>query len=484
MQPVCEGHPQVVGRSAGLHLVLRPPEVEEEPVLQGEADVDAAGASIYGSVIRDGGRFRMWYQAWPRDWDGTDVLTVACVESEDGHRWHRPAYGLVECCGSRANPLTDLPFHSPSVLLDPTAGPEARYRAFGYCRPERLRGRFAHRVEESGYFTAHSADGVHWELDPPRPLLPDADVITSAWDPWSACARLCLKRNGLAAGLHRRRFYTATWAGGQLSEPVSALVPDEWDDAGARSRGFHSADYYGAALLPTPGPTLAILWTFRHLLPLGHLESHLLDYGSAGRVDLSLVCQPERGGRWLHLPGRPDWLPAAQAPPWARGSLYTAASPLDVGEETWLYFTGTVDQHGRCGVGRDYPEWCAESASQGGFSRIGLLRWPRLRLMGYRATLAERLQLVARRGEGPGRLAVNVACRTGGCLRARLLDGRRQALPGYGFEACVPVHGDALDAQVHWLGRSQLPVPSAGYELVAELELVDGTLYAFEFTCA
>lgn len=482
MQPVCEGHPQVVGRSAGLHLVLRPPDVVNEPVLQGESDVDAAGASIYGSVIRDGGRFRMWYQAWPRDWDGTDVLSVACVESDDGRTWRRPAYGLVECCGSRANHLTDLPFHSPSVLVDPTAAAERRFRAFGYCTPRRLGPRFPHQVERPGYFTAHSADGLHWELDSPQPLLPDADVITSAWDPWSGCARLLLKRNGLAAGLHRRRFFSATWADGQLSEPVSALIPDESDDAGARVRGFHSADYYGAALMPTPGPTLAVLWNFRHYLPLGHDDVHLLDYGSAGCVDLSVVCQPERGGRWLHLPGRPDWLCAAQAPAWARGALYTAASPLDVGDETWLYFTGTVDQHGRYGVDKQWPQWCADSASQGGFSRIGLLTWPRLRLVGYCASLTERLQLVARPAAGPGQLAVNVVCGPDGHLRARLLDGHRQPLPGYDFGDCLPLDGSALEARVRWHGKWQLPAPLPHEPLVAEVELCNATLYAFDFT--
>ena len=29
----------------------------------------------------------MWYQAWPKDWDGGDVSLVAYAESDDGIAW-------------------------------------------------------------------------------------------------------------------------------------------------------------------------------------------------------------------------------------------------------------------------------------------------------------------------------------------------------------------------------------------------------------
>lgn len=483
MQPLCEAHPQVRGVSAGLRLVLNHPTVLPDPVLTGESEADGSGASIYGSVLRDGGRFRMWYQAWPRTWDYRDVVTVACAESDDGVSWRRPAYGVLECAGTRANHLTDLPFHCPSVFLDPTAGEEARYRAFGYTAPAKLDGRFSQRVESPGYYTAHSADGLRWHLDSTSPVWPSADVITSVWDPWSGCARIALKRNGQVAGLHRRRFYTATWAEGRASEPVSALFPDELDDLHARGRGGCSADYYGVGLWPTEGPTLGFLWNFRHLPPLGHYPPEMLHYGGIGSVDLSLVCQPERGGRWLHLPGRPDWLAAAEAPEWARGALYTAASPLDVGDETWLYFTGTQDQHGRGGHEVDEQTWYRSQVERGGFARIGLLRWRRNRLIGYRASLSERLQLSAlpTLGGGPGHLTVNAVTGPGGCLRAALLDHEQKPLAGYGLEDCAPVAGDLLEAQIRWRGQDRLPPTTPGSSLTAELELTNATLFAFDF---
>ena len=484
MQPICEAHPQLVGLSQGLRLTLHAPTVLGDPVLQGTTDADGAGVSIYGSVLRDGGRFRMWHQAWPRDGSGGDAVTVACVESDDGLAWRRPEYGLVECNGSGQNQLTDLPFHCPSVFIDPDAGAEARYRAFGFTGPKRLDGRFSHPLEGDGYYTAHSSDGIHWELDSSAPVWPFADVITSVWDPWSSCARIALKSNGLAAGMFRRRFLAATWARGEASAPATAFVPDEQDDLNARARGFVSADYYGVGLLPTPGPTIGFLWNFRHLPPLGQLETRLLThYGSIGSVDLSIAYQPERNGRWLHLPGRPDFLAAGDAPEWARGALYTAASPIQVGDETWLYFTGTVDQHGWAGVGEDRVAWRNSWLDRGGTSRIGLMKWPRDRIIGYRATLCERLQLAPRVVQDtPGELALNAVTRPGGRIRARLLDGEWQPVPGFDLDDCEPIVGDRLEAGVRWRGQPRLPDVSAGQPLTAEIEIVDATLYAFDFT--
>ena len=482
MQPICEGHPQVRGQSQGLRLLLHPPTVLEEPVLQGDSDADAHGSSIYGSVLCDGGLFRMWYQAWPRDWSGTDAATVACVESDDGLHWRRPDYGLVECCGSKQNPLTDLPFHCPSVLVDPHAASSARFRAFGYADPGRLNGQFPHQIDSRGYFTAHSADGVCWQLDSSTPLWSGADVITSVWDSHADCARIALKRNGQAAGQYRRRFFSATWSRGEASEPISAFIPDEYDDLNARTRGFHSADYYGVGLMPTPGPSIGFLWNFRHLPPLGHHEPHMWHYGSIGSVDLSIVYQLERGGRWLHVSGRPDWLRAADAPEWARGALYTAASPIDVGDETWLYFTGTPGQHGWCGHNVDIGEFRRSLLDRGGSSRIGLMKWPRNRIIGFQATHPERLQLSLRIEEGAvSRLILNAVTRPGGHVRVALLDAELEPLPGYGFDDCEPIAGDQLEAVVRWQGQSTLPDVRESQSLIAEIEITDGTLYAFDF---
>ncbi len=484
MQILCEGHPRILGLSAGMRFVSHPPHVCKEPVLVGETFIDDFGCSIYGSVLHDGGRFRMWYQAWPRDYDGSDSLAVACVESDDGLTWRRPSHGLMERDGSRDNALTNLPFHAPSVLLDPDADADRRYRAFGYTHPERAIG-YHIPTSEPGYYTAHSPDGLHWTVEP-GPLWPQADVITAAWDPWQGpggAARIALKHNGLSAGQFRRRFFTAQWRDGTSTSPVSAFVADELDDMAARARGCVSADYYGLSWIFSPGMTVAVTWMFRHQGPLGHSARQMWQYGNQGAVDFELRYQLERGGRWLALPGRPDWVAAADMPEWARGGLYGASHALDVGDRTRLYFTGTRERHGWSGADVDTKEKRQKLAQDGGFARIGLMSWPRHRLLGARADLLEYIDLLAEplTHDKAAGLVLNCSTNGGGRVRVALLDGDRNALNGYTFEDCDGLSGDHLAAPVRWRGSADLPGIDMARQLIARVEIESGALWAFSF---
>jgi hypothetical protein len=336
-----------------------------------------------------------------------------------------------------------------------------------------MQGLYNHKVGRYGYYTAHSADGIRWSLDDEQPFYEHADVITAAYDPFAGSVLLMMKNNQLSHGLFRRTFFEGRWKNGALqSEPVRALVPDEIDDMHARMRGFNSADYYGAGLLPTAGPNIGFLWNFRHTLPLGDQDG-LKQYGNRGPVDISLVYQLERGGGWLHLPGRPDWLSTAEMPSWASGCIYTASSPLEVGDETWLYFTGTANLHGLFGHGIDRKQ--ALATTPGGISKIGLAKWPRNRLIGFQAGVPGRVRLACGEESTGQALRINAETAQRGRVRARLLDGEGKALKGFDFEDCVPLTKSALDHAFFWKGGAP-----AGAGL-AEVELQDATLYAFGF---
>jgi hypothetical protein len=76
MHMLYEGHPAIESQSQGWEFIQTKPEVLPEPVLKGAADVDGLGVSIYGSVLQDGGRFRMWYQA--KAWDLATIISPIC----------------------------------------------------------------------------------------------------------------------------------------------------------------------------------------------------------------------------------------------------------------------------------------------------------------------------------------------------------------------------------------------------------------------
>ena len=175
---------------------------------------------------------------------------------------------------------------------------------------------------------------------------------------------------------------------------------------------------------------------------------------------------------------------ADEAPTWAQGTLYTASSPIDVGDETWLYFTGGIDRHGWRGKDIPYSEWSKTVAEEGGWAQIGLAKWTKDRIMGYQSRLRDVIALspLVPGGERQGRLALNVVTRGEGFVRARLVNAQgRDEIPGYGFEQCVPIAGDHLQVGVQWQDRGALPDVSDGRSILAEVELVDATLYAFDF---
>src|SRR6185437_2900040 len=72
-----------------------------------EGSVDYGQVGLYGTVIRDGNKFRMWYMASPerlQPGERQKYWRPMCyAESEDGMHWNKPELGLVEFNGNRRN---------------------------------------------------------------------------------------------------------------------------------------------------------------------------------------------------------------------------------------------------------------------------------------------------------------------------------------------------------------------------------------------
>src|SRR5690606_20436999 len=115
-----ESSPHLLRMGRAIKTISAQPQISE-PLLQGDTASDARGALIYGSVIRDGGVFRMWYQARPENYSGRDVVSVGYAESDDGLNWRKPKLGLVNFNGNTANNLVNLPMHSATVFVDASA---------------------------------------------------------------------------------------------------------------------------------------------------------------------------------------------------------------------------------------------------------------------------------------------------------------------------------------------------------------------------
>ena len=461
-----------IGNTEGKIEVVQPaPEVTSEPVLRAEADrvTEELGVSIYGSVLDDGGRLRMWYQPYPRTEENLDVSLVAYAESDDGINWRKPRVGLVEYNGSKDNNLCNLWFHSPTVFIEPDAPPSHRYRATGYSSTELIGER---KAAKAGYYTAHSADGLDWHVDGAEPTWPGGDVITSIYHPVQKRGIVAMKQVRRSMHIRRRCIAHAELRNGAWSEQHLTLIPDEFDDVCAISRGCATGDYYGMGMMPAGQGTVGFIWQFRHHPPYRPTGSS----GQFGPVDVTLAFQAREGERWTHLPGRKDFLRHGDHS-WTQGAIYTASAPVTVGNQTRLYFSGHHYAHSwETDVDMQSNEkWRKQMEETGPSGHIGYASWPNHRLFGFRGAPEGFLSVYLGEITEPSELYINCQADVGGSVRVELVDQE-----GYALDDSVALESDHLETLVAWKHGTTIRPPSDGRHVTARLHLDRASVYAYD----
>ena len=151
------------------------PQVRPEPVLTPSRDnpnaPDYICTHFYGTVLCDGGRYRMWYYAGGRG-DAVGKLQegpICYAESEDGITWTKPNLGQVEYKGSRDNNAIALPDPRTEgvelILDDEDPDPQRRYKM--------VYESFVPSRKYASIRTATSPDGLHWTAGP-ETLVPES----------------------------------------------------------------------------------------------------------------------------------------------------------------------------------------------------------------------------------------------------------------------------------------------------------------------
>lgn len=157
-----------------LSLFLTKPAVRKKPVLEPSTEPhapDNLATHLYGTVLKEGERFRIWYYAVHRTEieGGLGVSPVCYAESDDGENWTRPALGQVEWHGSRDNNVLALgpdpmePCSGVSVIRDDEdPDPARRYKmVYGKQLPASLKEKLG--VDRRWVVrTATSPDGLVW----------------------------------------------------------------------------------------------------------------------------------------------------------------------------------------------------------------------------------------------------------------------------------------------------------------------------------
>ena len=488
MELLFESREQILGVEGRLDVVQTTAEVHPEPVLVPSTRFDSFSAYV-GTVLRDGGRFRMWYMPVSGERELNRLGLVGYAESEDGVDWKKPKLDHPDHGPGSENLIRGI---GSQVFIDPLAPETHRYRSVAYL------SRFSpEEPVPEGYYTGHSPDGLHWEADARKPTWRGSDVIQCAYHPEQKAGLATLKRQVRGRSIGRRSFWVARLEGNRWTEARCALVPDDFDDVCAVTRGFDSADYYGFGLLPAGGGTVGLISRFWHILPR---TDPAREYGLYGPADIGLVFQPGPGDRWLHPAGRKSFIVHTDAE-WMSGGIWEATCALNVGDETRIYFAATHRPHNwhRNSDNRDIPELKARLLEEGGWLRSGFATVPRDRIFGFRSDPEGTLTLDLGVIDEPSELVFNYETGSGGpggrsrggsaggssagSIRIGLEEGEtlwRKTVPvtGRGIGEAVPLTGSSFCGAACWKGGTVIPA-SGDRRVKAVIRFTDAALYAY-----
>ncbi len=410
------------------------------PILRPETPADGWSVNLYGTVLRstEDGAFRMWHQGY-----GKGGYHALYATSEDGIHWNRPNLGLVEFDGDRENNLISTDMALINVIEDDRdPDPARRYKCLYFARLD--------RESASRVCVAFSPDGVRWTPYAGNPVLEGtSDTHTLlGWDErvnqYVAYTRPGIREAGKGIRVIGRSVSDdfVHW-----SEPEIVLVPDD-DDPPA-------LEFYGMSVFKHEGLYLGLPWAY-------HAYEEEPSVRMDAEVDAQLAVSRD-GIRWERAGNRQPFIPRGVDGSFDSRGIYTARSPVEVGDELWFYYGGAASYHGKGNRKSDYA--------------IGL---GKLRRDGF-------VSIEAVDGEGwlttkpfsceGSRLTVNAQA-TGGYVAVAVLDADGRHLPGYHRIDSALMDGDGLTQPVTWRERASLE-ELRGQAIRLKFYVRDARLYSF-----
>lgn len=443
---------QFLAKSTGVRLKLHPPRKTGERLVESEHPWENATLNWF-SVLRDGNKFRMWYECYDVEgWPTPDDTSFCYAESNDGIHWIKPKLGLFSYRGNQDNNIlfrqvgegkARSRVHGSGVFLDPSAPPEARYKCVS-------QGLFQ-GIGDRPYYVAGmtSPDGLHWTRHP-QPICPVfADSQYSAfWDTTLRKYVLFGRVGGRGRALGRSisdRF--------EQFAPLSLVA--QTDDGHPPG-----SDLYNPACIQCSGAS-------RLYLMFPSLFQHKAD-----TLDIRLTVSRD-GERWTWPDRQVAFIPLGRSGDFDSGSLYMGNGCLEVGDELWCYFSGSALKHEQTSL-----EKLAAPENRRVYSRAIAKRDRLVSVTAESGTGTIETPLIRYAGK---ELIVNATARAGGQVRVGLLDAQGQPIPGRTVEDCLPLTGDNRSWLVAWPGGRDVTKWS-GKPVRLRIELRDADVYGFQFT--
>ena len=424
---------------------------------------DALGVQFYGSVIREGEKFRLWYVAFDDD-VGNKVASArwraAYAESDDGIHWRKPHLGLVEFAGNKENNLIltepgPLGFVNLKVLRDDAdPDPARRYKiaTHVYFRQQRRLGTLAPFA---------SADGLHWRLltdaKPLKAELRAQDLVLPAihfepcgglyqWDGmFYACGQNALNATRPYQGRVTRMYRSADFVHWSQTSSLGFVRGVQHTPLGAGRSLEGEQCHEGISV-----------WNRRNLLLGLYGQWHGAKEWKDITVDLGFVVSND--GLHFREPAH-EWtfLRRGEDGAWDQGGVLQGQGFENVGDETLIYY-GAWDPRDR-----------TSGAARGG---VGIATVPRDRFGDL---------VVEEAGKGPGDyqlpvitsefITASVAVNGGtahrfflnadglgaeAALKIELLDEQEKPLAGLAGEDAAVVRQSGFQTPLAWNGKAAI----------------------------
>ncbi|MHC4718343.1 MAG: hypothetical protein ACYS5V_15330 [Planctomycetota bacterium] len=462
-QPLPPVHASAEWLPRGVRLETMPGTADAEPVLTARE----FGEPLFfgGSVIRDGGTYRLFYESVrPGFTDPSHEKVLRTAESDDGRTWRLPKLGHVADPGGAGNAVFDpgaTGYHGGCVFRDAQAPAAERYKAMwlGQVNAATL-ARYRERWPD--------------DVDPMAVTPPDSAAAREGRAAWALCG-------AVSPDGHRWR---------QLDDPLMIQHSDTfncctWDPLFRRYVAYPRTWYYGHR-----GVGRAESLDFRHFCCLRQV---LWPDASMRATDTwytpGVTTMPDApdyrlmfATLWSQVDDtfRPVLHTSADGMLWQR----TPGQPmLELGPPgSWCACGGAVttlvelpgDRLGSLILGWHVPHKYPRTFP--GFGQAGWLTWRRGRLVALRADEDACFSLYPLRFQGR-RLILNLRAQRAGWVRVGVRAGDKWLR---NLEDCDFLSGDALDQVVSWKGETDLG-HADGEPVTLRFELRAADLFSIRF---
>lgn len=417
-----------------------------------------AGPYLYGTILWDEGRLRMWYHA-----HALGGYVNCYAESLDGLSWAKPDLGIIAFQGSQQNNLY------LTVTQDPNEKPP--FRATGQCHnasvikrpwerdPQKRYALFCYGVDYRKPRVAFSPDGLHWKFVPEtaqKGLFASGDVINFFHDPYKNRYVATYKtgnRRGRAAGVAVSR------------DGLNWTKPLEGPVFGADDLDPDATQVYGMPAFPYQGMYVGLPWIYNaRWFKYGTYTDQRMyevEKDSPCTMDVQLAWSWDMIN-WTRPPERRPFIPRGASGQFDSDSIYTARAPVQVGDRLFFYYGG----------------WNGPHNSTKAEAAIGLAT---LRLDGFcsmRAGAEEGWLISRREPMAAPSVTINAKTEPQGFVAAELLDRDNRPIPGFTRADCRVFQGDSVRHVLKWK-KDRFDDSHLDHDKKIRFYLKDADLYSY-----